>query len=148
MMTDANFGYCVIFGFLIAVCIGVIPASIARSKGRDFVTWWIYGTLAFIVAFPASLFIKAETVDAENREIPTRTKDDPRTLALIERLQGASNTVQPPPPSTMPRPGTPIFRKCPDCAEEVRAEARKCRFCGYIFRVEQVDCPSRPSCVT
>jgi len=25
------------------------------------------------------------------------------------------------------------FKKCPDCAEVVRAEARKCRFCGYDF---------------
>ena len=26
------------------------------------------------------------------------------------------------------------MRKCPDCAELVKAEARKCRFCGYEFR--------------
>lgn len=30
------------------------------------------------------------------------------------------------------------YKTCPDCAEEVRAAARKCRFCGYMFADEQV----------
>lgn len=29
-----------------------------------------------------------------------------------------------------PAPG---YKACPDCAEDVRAAARKCRFCGYTF---------------
>jgi len=28
---------------------------------------------------------------------------------------------------------TPEMKSCPDCAEDVRAAARKCRFCGYRF---------------
>jgi hypothetical protein len=42
-------------------------------------------------------------------------------------------------PSVMnqPQPGVaasgPSLKTCPDCAEEVRLPARKCRFCGYIF---------------
>jgi hypothetical protein len=32
-----------------------------------------------------------------------------------------------------PPPTSTGFKTCPDCAEEVRFAARKCRFCGYLF---------------
>jgi rubredoxin len=28
---------------------------------------------------------------------------------------------------------TPKTKTCPDCAEEGRFAARKCRFCGYLY---------------
>lgn len=46
---------------IFAVLIGLIPAAIAQSKGREFVPWWIYGALLFIVALPHSLMLKKET---------------------------------------------------------------------------------------
>lgn len=31
--------------------------------------------------------------------------------------------------------GNVLGKKCSDCAETVRAEARKCRYCGFTFPV-------------
>ena len=47
-------------GFLaVAVLIGLLPAVIARSKGRSFVAWWLYmGAALFIVALPHALLFK------------------------------------------------------------------------------------------
>jgi len=44
-------------GIVAALILGFIPATIASKKGRDFMTWYIYGFLLFIVALPHSLII-------------------------------------------------------------------------------------------
>jgi hypothetical protein len=45
-------------GFLIlAVLLGLIPAAIARGKGRDFAIWWFYGAALFIVVLPHELML-------------------------------------------------------------------------------------------
>jgi hypothetical protein len=43
---------------ILAVFIGLVPASIARNKGKNFLLWWFYGFMMFIVALPHSLWIK------------------------------------------------------------------------------------------
>jgi hypothetical protein len=42
---------------LVAVIIGVIPAIIARRKGRSFGLWYLYGVLVFIVALPHAILM-------------------------------------------------------------------------------------------
>lgn len=42
---------------IIGVLIGLIPASIARSKGRNFFLWWGYGAAIWIIAFPHSVLL-------------------------------------------------------------------------------------------
>lgn len=39
--------------------IGLIPANIAYSKGRNFFKWYVYGVLVWIIAFIHSLCISA-----------------------------------------------------------------------------------------
>lgn len=51
-----------------ALFLGLIPAFIARSKGRDFITWYIYGVALFIIALIHSLLIsKDPDFDRKNK---------------------------------------------------------------------------------
>lgn len=50
----------------LAVLIGLIPAFIARRKGKSFLLWWFYGAMFFIAAMPHSLLIKPENQKVEH----------------------------------------------------------------------------------
>jgi hypothetical protein len=80
---------------IIATIIGLIPAAIAASKGRNFLLWWFYGAALFIIALPHSLMLKLDEKAMET-----------------EKLASGEN------------------RKCPFCAEIIKAEAKVCRYCG------------------
>jgi len=42
----------------VAALIGLVPATIARRKGRDFLAWWVFGTMMFVFALPAALLLR------------------------------------------------------------------------------------------
>jgi len=43
---------------LISMVIALIPATIAKAKGRSFIAWWVLGLICFIVVFPVSVYMK------------------------------------------------------------------------------------------
>jgi cytochrome c-type biogenesis protein len=55
---EALVGRYILFGILLAGLIGLIPAWIARGKGRNFFDWWFFGSALFVVALPLSLRLK------------------------------------------------------------------------------------------
>jgi hypothetical protein len=71
--------------FLIfAVLIGLIPGMIARSKGREFVIWWLYGSLLFIVALPHALLLKPEIKQLEQQQAAQGMKKCPFCAEMIK----------------------------------------------------------------
>lgn len=64
-----------------------------------------------------------------------RDAHEAKRLEALDR-SGASGAAPAAPASTgasPPSSGSDGMKTCPDCAEEVRIAARKCRFCGYMF---------------
>jgi len=69
----------------LSVLIGLIPAVIARNKGKSFLLWWFYGAMLFIVALPHSLFIKADNQKVEQGQMSKGMKKCFYCSELIER---------------------------------------------------------------
>ena len=62
----------------IALLLGVIPAMIAKNKGREFFVWYIYGVFLFLIALIHSIVIK------ENKEILDDRKMEDGTMKKCE----------------------------------------------------------------
>ncbi len=51
--------------FSIAICIGIIPATIAHNSGRKFILWYIYGVLFFALAMIHIIFLETKDKNAK-----------------------------------------------------------------------------------
>ncbi|HJW89299.1 MAG TPA: cytochrome c biogenesis protein CcdA [Anaerolineales bacterium] len=56
---EALVGRYLLIGILGAAALGLIPAAIAREKGRNFFDWWFFGATLFVVALPLALRLEA-----------------------------------------------------------------------------------------
>tara|TARA_B100001057_G_C22571142_1_gene841214 strand:- start:544 stop:807 length:264 start_codon:yes stop_codon:yes gene_type:complete len=72
------------FIFLILL-IGLIPAMIARSKGKSFMLWWIYGALLFIIALVHSILMKSNNANLEKRQLAEGMKKCPKCAELVKQ---------------------------------------------------------------
>lgn len=69
---------------IFATLLGLIPATVARGKGKSFVMWWIYGALIFIVALPHALLMKSDTRGIERQKLSEGMKKCPQCAELIK----------------------------------------------------------------
>jgi cytochrome c-type biogenesis protein len=61
-------GRYILIAIIAATILGLVPAFIARMKGRSFLDWWFFGAGLFFVALPAALLIKSKEV-GENSDL-------------------------------------------------------------------------------
>lgn len=71
----------------LSVVLGLIPAAIARSKGRSFFWFWIYGVLLFIVALPHALLAKPNVAALEAQKLSDRAHRKCPHCAEIIKLE-------------------------------------------------------------
>jgi ribosomal protein L32 len=69
---------------IIAVIIGLIPAAIAKSKGKNFFTWWLYGAALFIVALPHSIIMKRDQDAIEAQKMREGMQKCPHCAEMIK----------------------------------------------------------------
>lgn len=69
--------------FITAIIIGLIPAFIAKSKGRSFGLWWFYGAAICIVALPHALLMKPDNAYIEKQQIAQGMKKCPYCAEYI-----------------------------------------------------------------
>lgn len=68
----------------IVILIGLIPAKIAKDKGRSFVPWWLYGSALFIIALPHALLMSPDAQGLEEQRLAEGMKKCPHCAEFIK----------------------------------------------------------------
>jgi hypothetical protein len=117
--------------FVVLFAVALIPAFIAKSKGRNFVLWYIYGLALFIVALVHSLIISKS---AEQKQ--TELKEQGYTeCPFCKEPVKVGAVVCPHCRRDLP---APQILKQEDVSEDVPL---KCPTCGFIAKQSDELCP-------
>ena len=117
---------------LAAILIGLIPAAIARTKGRSFIAWWLYGAALFIIALPHAIIMRRNLAALERQQLYEGMQKCPFCAELIKaevqvcrycQRDLSSASIAPPP--------GPRDLRCSQCAHLNPAGILSCEKCGH-----------------
>jgi hypothetical protein len=66
-----------------AVLLGAIPGIVASTKGKSFLSWWIYGCAVFPIALVHSIIAKADQPPVEGSAMLRALKSIGITVAVV-----------------------------------------------------------------
>jgi RNA polymerase subunit RPABC4/transcription elongation factor Spt4 len=125
--------------FILAILIGLIPAAIAKSKGGNFILWWLYGALLFIVALPHALIMKHDIQAMEQQQIAEGMKKCPFCAELVKQEATICRYCN------RELPSSQIIKDliCPNCQGLNASNANFCEHCGknLTFRAAEKNPP-------
>ena len=75
---------------IIAALLAFIPANIAKNKGYEFGTWYIYGLFLFIIAFVHSMILKdiSDEIEDEDNEEENNVENKNEEM-IVEDLESS-----------------------------------------------------------
>jgi len=85
--------YGTVISTVIAAFLAIIPATIAKRKGRSYGKWWFYGWMLFIVALIHSLLLEDETkkepiiLQIKNTSLNQSTENKQDDVELLKKYK-------------------------------------------------------------
>jgi len=86
---EIRVGRYILIGVIALTLLGLIPAAVARQKGRNFYDWWFFGAALFVIALPAALLIKSK--DNKNGQVEQDGLGGDQEIVIGEGHVGGSD---------------------------------------------------------